>query len=224
MFSQIAAASLRAELLIDFNCLIDTEIGLIQLIRDNYLDPDVFNVKLLKSSSFKLLSLLINRKEYNPLYLIANDNISKQDLDDYYKEFVDTEYENILKKSYITEMERFISLSISEPSIHVTFLCKSPIEIEILKSINSLKRVKYSTIIAGEKDTSIYTSYYFKYITDDLNNYIYKFKNYYFSSYKLNFDDEMKFIKREYIDKINSIGGEVYSMDLYIRKIIEGEE
>jgi hypothetical protein len=225
MLSKIAQASLRSELLIDFNTLVDTEIGLFELIRREYLDPDVFNVELLNSDIKKLLSLLITREEVNPLYLIANDNIDRKDLDDYYKEFMETKYIDILIYSVTTEMERLIALSKSEPSVHVTFLCNSKAEIDLLKFINGLKDIKYHTILSKDiNDVSIYTSYYFKYITDDLSKYIFKFKNYYFSSYKLNFDNEMKFIKREYIDKINSMGGEIYMMDLYNRKFFEGEE
>lgn len=225
MLSKIAQASLRSELLIDFNALVDTEIGLFELIRREYLDPDVFNVELLNSDIKKLLSLLITREEVNPLYLIANNNIDRKDLDDYYKEFMETKYIDILIYSVTTEMERLIALSKSEPSVHVTFLCNSKAEIDLLKFINGLKDIKYHTILSKDiNDVSIYTSYYFKYITDDLSKYIFKFKNYYFSSYKLNFDNEMKFIKREYIDKINSMGGEIYMMDLYNRKFFEGEE
>lgn len=225
MLSKIAQASLRSELLIDFNTLVDTEIGLFELIRREYLDPDVFNVELLNSDIKKLLSLLITREEVNPLYLIANDNIDRKDLDDYYKEFIETKYIDILIYSVTTEMERLIALSKSEPSVHVTFLCNSKAEIDLLKFINGLKDIKYHAILSKDiNDVSIYTSYYFKYITDDLSKYIFKFKNYYFSSYKLNFDNEMKFIKREYIDKINSMGGEIYMMDLYNRKFFEGEE
>ena len=69
MISQIARASLRSEILMDFDCYIDTEVGLIRLIQDKYLDDKVFNIELLQSGLRNIINMLINRKEYNPLYL-----------------------------------------------------------------------------------------------------------------------------------------------------------
>ena len=225
MISSISQASLKTELLMDFNCYIDTEIGLIRLIQNKYLDSRVFNKKILFSGSKYLLSALIERKEFNPLYIIANDNISREDLDDYYKEFMETEYESILNYSYITEVENFINLLKTEPAIHITFLCNSELEANLIKNLKSLN-VKYNIIFKNDNnDKSNYSTYYFKYVTDDLLDYIFPFKNYYFSKYKLNFNDELDFEKRNYIDVINKMGGEVRIMDLYNRVyLVTGEE
>ena len=225
MISGISQASLRTELLIDFNCYIDTEIGLIRLVQNKYLDSRVFNKKILSSGSRNILLSLIERKELNPLYVIANDNISKEDLDDYYKEFMETEYESILNYSYITEMENLINLFKTEPSIHVTFLCNSELEANLIRSLKTLS-IKYNIIFRDDNnDKSKYSTYYFKYVNDDLLDYIFPFKNYYFSKYKLNFNDELDFERRDYIDVINKMGGEVRIMDLYNRLYLtRGEE
>ena len=122
MISQIARASLRSEILIDFNCYIDTEVGLIRLIREKYLDEKVFNVDLLRSNLRIIIKMLMERKEVNPLYLFANKDISRKDLDDYYQQFMDEEYDNILS----------IVIFGSIPNVAISWIISSSIGIIIL--------------------------------------------------------------------------------------------
>ncbi len=221
MISQIANASLRSEILIDFNCYVDTEVGLIRLIQEKYLDEKVFNIDLLKSNLRIIIKMLIERKELNPLYLFSNDDISRDDLDDYYKEFMKIEYDNILSRSVTTEISHLVELFKSEPNIHVTFLCYNEKEKDLLEKEKSLKNRKI-ILDSDNVDFSKFTQYYFKYISEDIEKYIFPYKTYYFSKYLINFDDEFNIKYQKIIDKIIYNRGEIEILDLYNKIYLEG--
>ena len=214
MISQIARASLRSEILMDFNCYIDTEVGLIRLIQEKYLDEKVFNTDLLRLNLRVIIKMLIERKEANPLYLFANENISREDLDDYYKEFLETEYDSILSRSVTTEISHLIELFKTEPNIHITFLCHNQKERNILVKDKSLQGKRF-ILETDNEDFSQYTQFYFKYITKDIDKYIFSYKTYYFSKYLLNFNDDYNLIHEELIDKIMYNRSEIEIIDLY---------
>ena len=224
MLSQIAKASLRSELLIDFNCIVDTEIGMINLIKDKYLDDSVFNKDIIMGSLESIILLLIKRKDPNPLYLFANKNIDRKDLDDYYREFMTQEYNSVLKYSITTGLSNLIYLFKTEPGIHVTFLCESNIEKQLLLSIEDFKECNIVLYDDNTIDFSQYSTYYFKYITDQVLNFMYDYKTYYFSKYLLNFDNEFNLIRPDIINKIIAKRGEVEIIDLYNKSYLEGEE
>lgn len=221
ILSQIAQASLRSEILINFDCYVDTEYGLIQLIKNNYLDTDVFDIEKLSLPSRKIFLSLIDREEQNPLSVIAKDNVSKKDLDDYYKEFMEEEYDNILNLSVTTELKSLLELMKSEPSIHVTILCKNEKEKEALKDDTSMDNCKI-IIDNPDNDYSKFTAYYFKYITPDVSRFMYQYKTYYFSKYRLNFDDKFNLKESSIINKIIVNGGSVEILDLYNKSYLMG--
>lgn len=224
MISQIARASLRSEIVLDFNCYMDTEIGLIRLIKEKYLDDRVFNTDLLNSDMRKIILLLYNRKEKNPLYLFAKDGVSKEDLDDYYREFMDLEYSSVLSRSVSTEIKTLLELFKTEPSIHVTFLCKSQKEKNILVQEKFLRGFRF-VLESDNVDFSQYSSFYFKYIDDNIDKYIYPYKTYYFSKYRLNFSENFNFCREDIIDKIIFNKGEIEILDLYnIELLKKGEK
>jgi hypothetical protein len=221
LLSQIAKASLRSNILIDFNCYIDTEVGLIRLIQDKYRDDKVFNIDKLNAKFNQIILSLIDRKDINPLSIIANENISEEDLADYYREFFSDEYDEILKRSVSTELKSIVDLLKSETGINITFLCEKENEKYILLKDN----LNDCEIIIKNQDKvnySNFTTFMFKYVTDDILNYIYPYKNYYFSTYMVNFDEQFNMIKPNIIDKIIYNGGSVEILDLYNRNYLEG--
>ena len=221
MISQIAKASLRSEILIDFNCYIDTEVGLIRLIQEKYLDEKVFNTDLLRLNLRVIIKMLMERKEVNPLYLFANEDISRKDLDDYYQQFMGEEYDSILSRSVTTEIKHLVELFKSEPSIHVTFLCHNQKERNLLIKDQSLKGRNF-ILDTDNIDFSMFTQYYFKSINNDIEKYIFPYKTYYFSKYLLNFTDDFNMNYSEIVDKIMYKRGEVEILDLYNKIYLEG--
>ena len=66
--------------LIDFNFIVNTDIGLIRFIRDQFADERAFNLNTLSKSDRKILSLLSCRNNWNPLSIISvEDNLSNID-------------------------------------------------------------------------------------------------------------------------------------------------
>ena len=65
----------RQNALISINALIDIDIGLFTLIKEQYLDPSIFNVDYFKESNIlDYINTTYYRKVDNPLYLISNIN------------------------------------------------------------------------------------------------------------------------------------------------------
>ena len=66
--------------LIDFNFIVNTDIGLIRFIRDQFADERAFNLNTLSKSDREILSLLSCRNNWNPLSIISvEDNLSNID-------------------------------------------------------------------------------------------------------------------------------------------------
>lgn len=84
--------------IIDFNFIVDTDIGLLRFIRENFRDNRAFNIDILDKSDRELLSLLSTRENLNPLSIISTDENLK-DIDGLYKSFFDNCRIDILNKS-----------------------------------------------------------------------------------------------------------------------------
>lgn len=72
--------------LIDFNFIIDTDIGLIRFIRKNFNDERAFISEIINKSDREILSLLYCRKNWNPLSIITTEE-NKNNIDKLYDSF-----------------------------------------------------------------------------------------------------------------------------------------
>ena len=223
--SNIANISLQKSVLIDFDCFIDTDVGLIRLIKEQYLDSSVFNIELFKLNIFSIIDILYNRKDVNPLYSFSIKE-DKELLDNYYLEFLSKKKEDILKLSVTTDIKQLILFFLKEKNIDISFLVKDVEEASVLLGQEELKGCK----IIFEKDETDYSKYdqfYFKYINEDrLNKFIFPYKTYYFSTSKINLNqDNSDIIDIPLIDKIIINRGEIQIIDLYNMEIInKGKE
>jgi hypothetical protein len=96
--------------LIDFNLLVDTDIGLIRFIRNNFQDDRVFKLDIVNKSDRAILSLLYSRENWNPLSIISTKDNMK-DIDKLYKSFFDTYKQDILKLSLTQRpINKFVEL------------------------------------------------------------------------------------------------------------------
>ena len=84
--------------LIDFNFLVDTDIGLIRFIREKFQDDRVFKLDILNKSDRYILSLLYSRLNWNPLSIISTEE-NLPDIDELYKSFFDTYKKDIIHRS-----------------------------------------------------------------------------------------------------------------------------
>jgi len=68
---------------IDFDLIVNTDIGLIRFIRENYKDPRAFRLDILEKSDREILSLLSSRENINPLSVISTEE-NMHDIDGLY--------------------------------------------------------------------------------------------------------------------------------------------
>ncbi len=85
-------------ILIDFDLIINTDFGLIQFIKQNYMDERAFNLDTLNSPETTMMELLYSRKNWNPLSVISTDE-NMDNIDNLYKSFFDTYKREILRLS-----------------------------------------------------------------------------------------------------------------------------
>ena len=83
---------------IDFDMVVNTELGLIRFIRENFQDERAFNLEILNKSDREILSLLYSRKNYNPLSIISTEE-NLGDIDKLYKSFFNSYEKEIIDHS-----------------------------------------------------------------------------------------------------------------------------
>lgn len=178
--------------LIPFNLIINIEYGLIQYIRTEYPNNDIWNqqaISLLDEDS--IIIDLLDRAEKNPLFIIANnyDN-DKESLDNLFIEFMDKMYKNILSYSNKTKLYNAIVVWMDmSQTISVTILCKNELEVDYIKSIPKLKKcnVIIDTKPLSEINLSKYNTIYIRDI-DDLIDIRMEGKNIYIAAYLYNLE------------------------------------
>lgn len=114
--------------LFDFQCLCDTDLGLYRLIKKEYYDRSVFKNELFDSNDeIFIRTELLCREHLNPLFIFCKKDImSDEELDDLYQQFLDEEYDKILKLSPITSIMNVASTSNNvRDLVNVSILCKS---------------------------------------------------------------------------------------------------
>lgn len=179
--------------LIPFDLIINTEYGLIQYIRLEYPNNDIWNheaISLLDEES--IIIDLLDRAEVNPLFVIANNySIDKESLDNLYIEFMNKTYRQILEQANKTKLYNAIIawLEMSQ-TISVTILCKNELEVEYIN--NFLPKLKKCITILSNKslaelDLSNYNTLYVK-NTKDLAGAKIAGKNIYIAAYLYNFE------------------------------------
>lgn len=112
----------KQNVLISVNALVDLDIGLLKLIKEDYMDPNVFSEDFFnKSDTVDFINTTYFRKDDNPLYSIAVIK-DYQLLDEYYMQFMTTMYNTIFDKSVYTDIVNMIDLFIETNEIEVTIL------------------------------------------------------------------------------------------------------
>lgn len=117
--------------LIPFNMIFDTEMGLMKLIEFHY-NKGIFNYNALGKDDLTKLYLM-QRNNWNPLSIICDENISQNDMDELYYQFIDREYERILLYSPNTALYDVLNVVYRNEQIRFTVVCKSEMELDFFK-------------------------------------------------------------------------------------------
>lgn len=126
-------------LLIPFNCLVDTDFGLISLINREYLDPNIFNVDYFKENTIirDMVRFLYDRECENPVLWMMNDRNNIELANDIYNQFMKDHYKEILNLSMVTEIYNFIKLqSTIGEDIKCFITYRNDLELELLEDEN----------------------------------------------------------------------------------------
>ena len=213
--------------LISFHTLVDSDFGLINLVYDKYLDNTVFNVDYFKDKEIENIIIdLYYRKEENPLYLIAKNNIGKELLDKYYKEFIETKRKDIYNMSINTNIVDLINIFDSDKDIIPYILYYNDDQLDILNNeplLKDIKKVSISELLTDSKNLDIYSAFFFKKVSElelfkDLRT-----KSFYISTYRFNFDDNGNFKDEKFIKSILYNNNRINIFDLYNNQVLRKE-
>lgn len=224
MSSNIAFSGVKSKLtpLISFNTLVDTDVGLVQLIKNEYLNQTIFDKSFFDQPFLQIISDLYYRKDINPLLLFAK-NKQNEDLEDYLSEFSTYKKDQILSLSVTTEFINLVRLFNNSSEIYPIILCYNEEQRIILNDDEILgknKKVLLSEL--KEKDKQMFTQFYFKYIEEAEPFSHLVGKTFYFSNCGLNLNDNDSDIRESDIIKtiIKGAKNQISLFDLYNKEKI----
>ena len=213
--------------LISFNSIVDTDIGLVRLIYNEYLNPNVFDIKFFQRDFIDIIKDLYFRKDLNPLTLFAKEDQSREKLDQYYKEFIDLKEKEILNLSMTTEIINLIDTFNDSMEIVTSILYYTPEQKRILEDEPILANNNLVSIQSLDQDSiESYTQIYFKNIEESKNLYkILKNKTIYFAFNGTNLNEDNTDVKdTDLIDQLISFNNKINLYDMYRSDIISRKE
>lgn len=181
--------------LIFFDCIYDTDVGLIELIRRDYRDSSMFNLESLDSfeNRRQLIKFLYLRDQPNPILPFMNNKNDVETADDLYNQFMSKEYSNILDLCVRTDLYNALLLFINAEEIKATVFCKNDLERYLLESDPDLSDLEIIDSIDLNNKINSFEQFYFKSIYDhtQLNIYnIIRHKVIYYMDYRFNLDNK----------------------------------
>lgn len=222
----ISGADNKMAPLISFHTIFDIDVGLIQLIFDEYLDPKVFNKKFFYRPLIDIIRDLYYRKKENILNLFTNEDVDQEILDNYYKEFLNICMDKILDRSITTEIINMISIFNNTSEINPTILYYNKKQKELLDDEPLLKKNKKVCLseLNSERRKS-FSQYYFKYI-DELTPFAQcRAKTFYISNHGLNLNETQDDIKdSDLIIKIIKGRNQIGIFNLYNEEILRRKD
>lgn len=219
--SLFGGVNLKLAPLISFYSIIDTDFGLINLIYDQYLDETIFKKDFFNKTTIDIVREIYNRRDINPLYLIAKEEVSRELLDQYYKEFIENKIVDILNYSISTEIINLIEDFNQSKDVISTILCYNKSQIDLLDNEPKLadnKKILLTSLNDREKDK--YIHFFFKNVDEvepfkKLRN-----KNFYFSSSYINLDENNDLYNSKLIDEIIRRSNTISIFDMYKENIL----
>lgn len=181
--------------LIFFDCIYDTDVGLIELIRREYRDSSMFNLESLDSfeNRRQLIKFLYLRDQPNPILPFMNNKNDIETADDLYNQFMSKEYYNILDLCVRTDLYNALLLFINAEEIRTTVFCKNDLERYLLENDPDLSDLEIIDSVDLNNKINSFEQFYFKSIYDhtQLNIYnIIRHKVIYYMDYRFNLDSK----------------------------------
>lgn len=181
-------------LLIPFNCIFDTDVGLIKVIKYSYFDTSVFKQNVLDSivTNKDIVEFVYNCPYNNILQSILINN-DKEEADEYYKQFMEAEYSNILANSVFTGVLDLLNRLEDEPDIKFTICCMKHEEVDFIKSIIPDDNLEIKLLRDIIPKINMYKQFFFKsVVSDEYFEYLFRFlssNTIYLLDYYRNFEE-----------------------------------
>lgn len=121
----LGAIEYGSNILVEFDMIVDTEVGLMRLIKDEYCNGAVFDESILNLNDHLMKGLLMERFSPNPLIVPFRDSSKTEMMDSFYNQFFERRYDDILSKSCSTAITKLVKKFVdTEGVIRVTILCE----------------------------------------------------------------------------------------------------
>lgn len=140
------------QILIPFNTIIDTDIGLMKLIQFDYRNDTYFNMGLIDTTEPLQQFTAANRDNENIMFSLCSSECTPEMIEDFTEQFFSKEYDEILKLSPLTHIMRIIKMievTHSEKDVQLTVLCTNSKQKDLLEHrqipVNIIQE-SYSTV------------------------------------------------------------------------------
>lgn len=184
------------KILANFDSLIDLDILAVCYILVKYKNSKYLKEEAYQYTTYFMKLLLIKRKIENPLSIIFKDEYLDQ-IDNLYKEILDSHKEEILTSYAQTSILRLLKLTVRDSGYSIFINCKDKIEQNL--ALKMLKNTNHISTVLNEENPESYFTLIMKNLTDlkSFKNPLVTGKTIYIWKYRLNYeDDEMETINK----------------------------
>lgn len=208
-----------SNVLISFDMIYDSDLALLTLIREKYLDEEEFKFDMITQPKSILKYILKYRDRENPLYSFVQN---KEDAENYYIKFLEEKYDEILNYTEPTAIFELVSMFIgSRGMILPTILYTDEREEQLISKFDKYGRIGKILVDDWKKDIDLnmYDTIYLRDYRDVLMFDQDKFtgKNLYISSnfYNMTLDIDNKIVPNIDITALCMDYNEINIIDLY---------
>lgn len=207
-------------ILVPFNMIYDTDIGLFKSLKDYCKNPKYINKHMLDITNNNFRHIMINAENYDPLSEFMNPDykISSMHL---YNEILDIpdNYDKMIKLSEPTDVLGLVAVFLKSSLVKVTVLCRDIGESFIIKNNKLLEGVSITIQTDnGKIDTSKFDSIFIKKYTEILQFNGIQGKSLFVANYRFNKDvesTEEKIIPLKDVSMLVGDTNRIYFIDLY---------
>ena len=209
--------SKKTTLLIPFDMIIDTDYGIIQVVKEKYKDNKYMNKNILTAMDEEniLFSMLVGRLDSNIMRLLLKPEY-KNSAENLYKQIKDADYLDIINKSCITNIAMLVEEYMKTNLFEITLWCRNAIE----KKFMQKELPKLNIIVANNLsmiDLLPYDAIFLKDIKDakNLNT---TGRTIYMGNYRFNYEEPPE---EQNVHKVGPLMGyvpantEVKAVDVY---------
>lgn len=201
------------DILTDFDIILDTDIGVLNVLKYKYNNPNYFNSDLINNIDDKALVYnLIHRRYDNILDLFIKEEYKEQS-GSLYNQIVTNNLDDVYNNSLLTECFNLFKVYLQTNVISITVLCKNEKEEQIINELDSnFKILRYSD---SEKiNCDEYDSIFLKNYKDVSKFKKLESKNIFIYNYANNLDKE-KNVPLLDISLMVAMSNKVYTIDLH---------